>query len=282
MAKRKFAKEKEDKIIIDAAQGLVFSNEDELYQHFYKEISKLEKEFFALRSQDDLTEKEFLKFEENLNILLDDPDEVWKDLETIKGTEFNIYIRRIETLERGDNEVNLYHVAVVYLTENVPSFVYLHFPTISEELVMKYRRGEKVYDRVLHGKVRGAIEGDALYEGDELARGLYSAMLKVRSENDIKEVDFESFADFREESIEQPDEIWRSNDSLGNILVTFIKEYQDEEVGTFHYVVVTLEDMPSGSHALLFSFPTTDSSLVARYRHGENLQAEEVVQEASH
>jgi hypothetical protein len=45
---------------------------------------------------------------------------------------------------------------------------------------------------------------------------------------------------------------------------------------------VTIEDTPSSSHALLFSFPTTDENLIGRYRHGENMQAEEVVQEASH
>lgn len=32
----------------------------------------------------------------------------------------------------------------------------------------------------------------------------------------------------------------------------------------------------------MFSFPTNDESLVDRYRHGENLHAEEVVQESSH
>jgi hypothetical protein len=35
-------------------------------------------------------------------------------------------------------------------------------------------------------------------------------------------------------------------------------------------------------HSLLFSFPTSDTYLLDRYRQGENLQAEEVVQESSH
>ncbi|NQZ19758.1 MAG: peptidase, partial [Bdellovibrionales bacterium] len=38
----------------------------------------------------------------------------------------------------------------------------------------------------------------------------------------------------------------------------------------------------TNSHALLFSFPTSDETLVDRYRHGENLQADEVIQESSH
>ena len=48
------------------------------------------------------------------------------------------------------------------------------------------------------------------------------------------------------------------------------------------YISVTLEDSGTNSHALLFSFPTNDESLVERYRHRENLQADEVIQESSH
>jgi hypothetical protein len=214
--------------------------------------------------------------------MLEDPDEVWLDDKTIKNTQLSIYIKRFDNISYGDEVAGLFHIAVVYLTDNVPSFVYLHFPTIREGLVAKYRRGEKVYDRVVHGRVQGAIEGDALYEGDDFAKGLYQSMMKVRSDSDIQAKDFSEYGELREETIEEPDEIWRNNDSMGNILVTFIRDYPEEENGQLHYVVVTLEDMPSGSHALLFSFPTTDQSLIARYRHGENLQAEEVVQEASH
>ncbi len=277
--KEKLAELQKDKIVIDESKDLVFESEEELYHHFYKEISTLEKEFFDLRSDDDIAEKDFDQYEENLNILLENPDEIWRDTETLKEIEINTYVKKFQS---EDNETPLYHVAIVYLTDKIPSFVYLHFPTESDGLVAKYRRGEKTYDRMNENVPFGAIDGDALQEGDEFARGLYSAMMKVRSENDIKEDDFRRHGHLREETIETPDEIWRSNDSMGNVLVSFIKEYPDEGDSSMHYIVVTLEDMPSNSHALLFSFPTTDEALVGRYRHGENLQAEEVVQEASH
>ena len=107
-------------------------------------------------------------------------------------------------------------------------------------------------------------------------------MLTLRSEKDLPETDFHSLEHLRESTIEEADEIWRSNDLNGNTLVTFIKSHLDEEKGDVTYVVVTIEDTASSSHALLFSFPTMDTALADRYRHGENLQAEEVVQEASH
>jgi hypothetical protein len=273
------ALKKHERIIIDESKDLIFNSEDELYKHFFKEISYLEQEFFGARSADDISENEFDKYEPNLGVLLEHPDEIWLDKETLKGTTFHTFIKRFTS---EDNENPLYHVAVVYLTDKVPSFVYLHFPSDSDVLVAKYRRGEKFFDRAEENVPIGAAEGDALSEGDEFARGLYLAMTKVRAENDIKEEDFKKYAALREETIEHPEEIWRSNDSMGNVLVSFIRDFPEEGEHGVHYIVVTIEDTPSSSHALLFSFPTTDENLIGRYRHGENMQAEEVVQEASH
>jgi hypothetical protein len=277
------AAKRQDKIIIDEAKGLEFSSEDELYQHFFREISTLEKDFFSARGEDDISEKDFDQYEQNLTALLDNPDEIWFDKDylkdTVKGSSFHIFIKKFDS---EDNESPLYHVAVVYLTDKVPSFVYLHFPSNSETFVARYRRGEKIYDRVSENIPIGALDGDALNEGDEFARGLYNSMIKVRAESDVKEELFKDYAELREETIENPDEIWRSNDSMGNVLVSFIRDVPEAGEQGLHYIVVTIEDMPSNSHALLFSFPTNDENLVGRYRHGENLQAEEVVQEASH
>ncbi len=298
------------RIVIDEKNGLVFETEEELFQHFKKEISFLEKEFFKLREESDIPDKDFEKYEENLALLLDTPDEVWEDSETISGVVLTIYLKKIgkprvkvskkkapveeveededsektssETPDIDEADKPLYHVGIVYLVNDAPTFVYLHFPTHSEALYAQYRRGEKIYDRFEENTPLGAIEGDALFENDEFARGLYHAMLIVRSETDIREEDFRDYAKHREESIEQPDEIWRTTDSTGNVLVHFVRDLSEDGADGLFYVVVTIEDAASNSHALLFSFPTNDESLVARYRQGENLQAEEVVQEASH
>lgn len=269
---RSSSKKSFEPIVIDEAEGLVFDNEDELYSHFEQEIQVLESEFFTLRGKADINEFEFKRYDGQLDRLLDDPDEVWEDRDTLTGHRLFIYVRRF------DKEVH--HIAACYLTESTPSFVYLHFPTRDEHLVERYRRGQLVFQRSQADMPLGAIDGDALHESDELAVGLYKAMLLLRSDKDIPEEEFHVFAECREPTLEEADEIWRSSDSLGNVLVSFIKEFGEDE--DLSYVVVTVEDAPSGSHALLFSFPTRDRGLVDRYRHGENLQAEEVVQESSH
>jgi len=280
----------DSKIVIDEAKGLVFSSEEDLYSHFTHEISSLEKEFFKLRRESmDLPKDAFSKYEKNLSPTLETPDEVWEDRESIPGKTLMIYLKEFPEQIVGKNgelpgkEDFLFHVAICYMTANVPSFVYLHFPSKDIDLVEHYCRGELIYDRSLRDVPSGALEGDALAEGDRLAKGLYDSMLKVRSKTDIHEEKFIDSSHLREESVEEADEIWRATDSMGNTLVTFVKEYPDElKEGDLWYIVVTIEDEPSLSHALLFSFPTTDRSLVDRYRHGENLQADEVVQENSH
>lgn len=272
MSMSRSSRKKLDPIVIDEAQGLVFETEQELYAHFEKEIQTLEQEFFNLRADKDINEGEFKKYDTQLDRLLDDPDEVWEDSDSLPTQRMFIYVRRFER--------NVTHVAACYLTDSTPSFVYLHFPTKDEKLVERYRRGQIVFQRSHADAPIGAIDGDALHEGDELAIGLYKAMILLRSDKDFSEEEFLDYALNREETLEDADEIWRSSDSLGNVLVSFIKEFGDED--EYFYVVVTVEDAPSGSHALLFSFPTRDKGLVDRYRHGENLQAEEVVQESSH
>ncbi|MCB0422891.1 MAG: peptidase [Bdellovibrionales bacterium] len=272
---------KKQQIVIDEEKGLVFSSEKDLLDHFSADIKSLERSFLEWRSQSDFNEEESLKYENNLTDTLDEPDEVWIDDETLPGKTLTIFLKEFESEEEAEDR-GLFHVAVTYMTGDIPSFIYLHFPTNDLHLVEKYQVGKLIYDRFIAQAPEGAIEGDALIEEDQLALGLYGAMLKVRVESDIPIERFIEYAQYREASIEDADEIWRSNDSMGNVLVSFVKDLADEGEKGVWYIVVTVEDAPSNSHALLFSFPTNDEGLVERYRHGENLQAEEVIQESSH
>lgn len=268
----------DEKIIIDEKSGLVFDSEDDVLKFFEKDIASLEKQYLSLRPKNDFTDEESAKLEKHLDQTLDNPDEIWVDKKTLKNRAVHIYLKLIEAPKK-----DYYYVAIVFANSNddVPTFIFLHFPTKHLELLEKYRRGDLMYDRIMSEVELGCVEGDALSEGDELAIGLYKAMMVIRTEDDFAQSEFQSYSELREEAIEEPDEIWRNNDLAGNTLVNFIKDFSISGENLY-YVVVTLEDSNSNSHALLFSFPTRDESLVERYRHGENMQAEEVVQESSH
>ncbi len=276
---KKLAQKSGHAIVIDPDKKWIFQSEEELFSHFSESIKLLETEYLELRNQEDYTDSEAEFMHELLNLTLDEPDQIWMDNEV--SADFPIY--HFHRLFEGSSQM-IYYVVSTYLYDEDPTFIFLHFPTRSMELADQFRRGQVVFDRTMAEFEPALIDGDGLTEGDSLSVGLFSAMLKVRSEKDIPMDKFRDFANLREQTIENPDEIWRSSDFQGNRLVTFIKEFGDDpQHSDLHYVVITQEDGQASSvHSLLFSFPTTDESLLERYRNGENLHAEEVVQENSH
>lgn len=276
--KKKTADQKE-LIVVDEKGGLIFESEAALFSYFSPFIEQLEKEYLEYRNEADFSDEEQVAREHYLEVTLDDPDEVWQDTKSIK--EFTIF-NYIKLIEEGDETFRYIATACVNQEEEYPTFVFIHFPTKDAGLVANYQRGEPVYDKLVESAQIGSMDGDAIAEGDPVAVGLYLSMMKIRSEKDVPETDFKKYASLREESIEEPDEIWKKMDTSGNILVTFIKEFPDHEDGDISYLVVTQEDESAAIHALLYSFPTNDKTLVDRYRQGENLQAEEVSQESSH
>lgn len=260
-------------IVIDPDKDLIFDNEEELYEHFQADIQIIENFYFEAlkKSPEDISLDDFGKYEKNLGPCLQNPDEVWLTDKLI-SLKTAIYIKKIKD--------DLHHIALCYLYDDEPSFIFMHFPTKNLKLVEEFKMGEMVFDLITKDVYPGAIDGDALSEGDTLAVGHYKAMLVVRNENDIPSSDFQKYSSLREDSIELADEIWRASDSYGQNIVTFIKHHPDPE--NIYYLVVTLEDSESDSNILLFSFPTNDEALVERYRQGENLQADEIIQENSH
>lgn len=263
--------------VIDSEKKLKFKSEAELFNHFAKAIEMIEDEYDSLLHEDDMQPAHQHEFEAFLESTLDDPDFIWKDSETLKGMDIHHFVKHV------DSHLGFFYIAVAYVdAQGTPTFVFTHFATKDEELVKNYERGELVYHRLFEELKEGALEGDSLIEADPFAMGLYSSMMKVRSEKDILQKDFQKYAELREETIESADEIWKKTDMNGEILVTFIKEFPEHESGNTFYIAITAEDQSSSVHALLFSFPTNDESLVDRYRQGENLQADEVSQESSH
>jgi hypothetical protein len=261
--------EQQEPLVIDKAKNLIFKTEEEVFQHFQDQLTVLEHEYENLRTKEDYPEDYVENFEDVLGEVFEHPDEVWRDEERFEGIPIYTYLKKFP-------DEALTYVVLAYLDESIPTFIFMHFPTKDDKLLEAYRRTECVFhvDRM-------AGSGDALSEGDELALGLFKAMITVRSETDIPESEFPSYLQYRDETVETADEIWRNTDLSGNILVSFIKHF-DLDDQEFDYITVTMEDNFSETHYVLFSFPSKDKNLVDRYRHGETLHTEQVVQEDSH
>lgn len=261
----------DDEIIIDEERGIIFQSEEELYSFFRPYIDTLEVEYEKFyRPDKDFQQDTYEDYEDQLLDLLSEPDQIYEDEYRLPGFPVKQYVKQFDHPETG-----VYHyVALVYLAVDTPTFVFLHFPTKDPNLLNNYTKGQLFYD-----KEQGELEleeVDALTEGDELAVGLYKAMLTLRSDSDIPAYEFQDYVEYRGEGIEEADEIWRTTDYQGNVLVNFIKDLSEAEE-SLYYVSIAVEDAASDSHFLLFSFPTRDESLLERYRHGENLQEEEQI-----
>jgi len=256
-------------LVIDPDRSWVFEDEAKLYEFFKSDIEFIEKKFkhHLARAVEPKTP--------TLEYTLDDPTEVWERTDLFDDE------REVYTFIRDfDQHVE---VAFCHCFEKEPVFIYSHFSLKGSPDLSDLETEFLVRDKEMKEVFKGALEGDSLHEGDDLAIGLYKAMLTLRSEEDFDETSFSDFLDIREITIQEADEIWRSMDSYGNNLVYFIKDFEDEDAEeSFYYVAVTIEDTVSESNVLLFSFPTRDKTLLDRYRVGENLQTEEIVQEGSH
>ncbi len=264
-------------IIIDESRGWIFNDENDVVAHFREQIETLEKEYHEWRPETDINLDEIENIDQHLTELLQEPDEVWLSTTTLKGISLGTFVGYFEAEEE---DISFYYITLTYFVDNIPRFVFLHFATTDLNLVKKYQRGEKIYDRN-NQEIQSDEEAvDALTEGDELAVGLYGAMLKLRNQTDIPENEFPSYIKHREETIEEPDEIWRKIDSEGRILVSFVKSIEDS--GDLKYIVVTTEDEASECQYLLFSFPTKDPNLVDRYKQGESVDAASYTREESH
>jgi len=268
-----------EEIVIDPHNNLSFQSEKEVFEYFSPSIERLLADLRSRRTSQDLPLHDVEKFTEYVKGTLHQPDEVWEMTPIERDDQALPVSAFVAHFKDATYPAGLYYVVLAYMVEAEPRFVYLHFPTRDEKLFNTYRKGKLLYKRAHN--VEEASEHDALAEGDELATGLYKAMLTLRSARDIPEEDFLDYQQLRDEVLEQPTEIWRYPDMNGNVLVVFIRSYLGGEK-SFFYVAVTLEEAVSETQSLLFSFPTHDSSLVDRYRRGESLSQETFVREESH
>ncbi len=267
-------------IVIDESQGLIFENEKTLFGYFDSAILALEEKYQnGYDPKKDYNEDEVLERNKYLEETLDDPDEIWIDNTLSREYSVHTFVRHFI-----ENDQDCFFLACVYLTvdEKIPTFIFIQFGTKDVELLEDFRREEIIFHRKLESIQFAAIEGDSLSEGDFFAIGLLESMIKLRSEKDVQTAQFQDYAQYREETINNPDEIWKQLTSDGHVLVTFLKDISDATEQDLHYVVVTEEDESNQVHSLLYSFPTKDINLLERYRQGENLEAEEVSTESSH
>jgi hypothetical protein len=270
---------KEDRaLFVEEEIGRVFCSEDCIAGFFGPDVERLEKEYLRHLSSADLTSEEREKYAHLRWITLQEADEVWRE-KTLSGDQRYTLIS-----EFTPNTRPVWSVCICLFLRGEPSFLFLAFTTRNAEMVHHYRRGERVEwvkpkpEPVSEGKPNAGahtetgerIDGlaDDWTEEETLRASLSSG---PRRTDDIPPEDFHLYQACTEETLQEPDEVWRMSlhGDSGPQLYHFIRAYPDEKPG-FWMVIVARETQENDEEIeILDVFPTRDSELVGRYRQGE-------------
>lgn len=247
-------------ILVDDDNDLIYCNEGCIREYFESDIERIEEEHLKQRTPKDIPVAEFTKFENYLQPLLGEPDEIWEVDVKEEQPPLGFFIG-----EFLDKEAPLFYIAAVYLSGEKAVFVYSHFPTRDLELVQKYRRDELIYDS---SESEENLESQDDVDEDNPGIDLFEEMLENRSESDIDPEEFHTYGELKKATMETPEEVWRRIDDAGNSLLIFIAHHV-KGAETIAYVVVGLEEDVNEQVMPLFGFPTLDQKMVDRFRGGE-------------
>jgi hypothetical protein len=248
--------------LIDSDNDLLFCKDECVKEYFEETITKLQNQYLGVRLKADIPLEKLKDYENYLQLVLNDPDEVWEvEVEDDDDPVFN-YIGEFLT----DHE-HVFYVAQAYVADGEPSFVYIHFPTTQPLLVATYRQGRLIYDS---SGEKSSVPDMEMNENN-IAFEFYQEMLENRSANDIDPEDFDEYQELKVKTIESPSEVWEVTDPDAVTFLVFIASFNMNNEIIF-YVVIAINDELSENMIPVFGFPTIDPKLVERFRKGEKLQ----------
>ena len=284
---RKSLENIENILFVEKEVGRCFCAEECIREYFQPTIDFMREELVKLRSDADINDDDASRYAHYQALTLEDPDEVWID-ETETGERHFTFIAHYRN---GDDRMT--YVVVTLAIEATPSFVFLGFATRNEDLVDEYRRGvdlrigEPAQEAAEPQPTMEPSQASATTEQQPKAENpserlheseperLYGEM---RQPGDIAREDFGKYEQFIEASIDEPDEIWRFVDDLGNEWLSFIARFTGEQLAEdaddFSIVVVCEPgydpEKQTKTLDLVFAFPTIDPGLVQHFRKGVN------------
>lgn len=286
-------------LFVEEELGRTFCSEDCIGEYFSPEVERLEAEYQAQLSADDLKPEEREELAHLRWSTLREPDEVWRE-KTLSGDYRYTLIAEFQPADRP-----IWCVCLSLFLRGDPSFMFLSIITRNAALVDRYRRGERMswIKRTTEEKVSAAhpkpsaeqmaLDGtvvpadqlemleaeaptDGLADGWSTDEAVRAALGAGRRSDDIPNDEFGAYQSCMEETLEAPDEVWSlvaeqaeapSGEDTSVRMFHFIRHYETGET-PFWYLIVAKE-VPDEDHLeVLEAFPTRDIDLVERYRQG--------------
>jgi hypothetical protein len=270
-------------LFVEEEIGRIFCSETCIANYFTPEIEKLEKEYFARKTPNDLSADERESLAHLRWLTLQEPDEVWRE-KTLSGD-----YRFTLISEFKPETKKIWCICICLFLRGEPSFLYLAFPTKNAALTNFYRRGERVemvrqeaspsetMDAEFHhtsedGPQEAPQERfiDGLADDWTEDETIRAQLTRDRKADDIPIEEFSLYQSCLEETLESPDEVWSNKikEHKHLRLYHFMKHYPEEASGVW-YIVIARETEDDEELELLDAFPTRDSSLVEQFRRGQ-------------
>lgn len=160
----------------------------------------------------------------------------------------------------------------------VPSFIFCLIKTQSQKLINEFRVGVKIdlgkKETHTAEEVEDNIEFLTMLENKKSS--LLGQLLSEWKDSDINIEDFQNFDIAFNETLANPDEIYETKDSEGDLNCHYLKSFMDEIVGNYFYVLVCLKITNERNEINIFpimSFPTIDPNLFMKFRTGSRVMS---------
>lgn len=277
---KNFLGELEELLFVEEGTSKGFCSEDcieKFYQHLVDHFENLDKEY---RKELGLSEESCLKFvgkPKLMEMVLSSPNEIWHTSNEIQEEYFS-FIRKVT--QKGEDPFYLIIICLIY--DNKPSFILSATATRDNALIDKYR-GEKKLDNnmVSTGEELGDVEEgfqtveieEELLEAIELKKSqLLANLLEERSPSDIPFERFNMYDEFIEDTLQQPDEVYKDTDEEGDIILTYIKAHELNGISFYYFCVCMKYEkaLKEGIETLLpiITFPSLDGEIYDIYKRG--------------
>lgn len=267
-------------LFVEEEIGRIFCSENCITGYFTPEIERLEDEYRRRLSANDLTPDERESFAHLRWITLQEPDEIWRQ-KTLSGD-----FRYTLISEFQPSSKSIWCICICLFLKGEPSFLYLAFTTKNSAMANAYRRGERVEwvkkeqieavkdESGTNSSTANSLRSDRLADEWTDDETFLAQISQERQEDDIPVEEFKNYERCLEETLEAPDEVWSCQMGEPPIsLYHFIRYYpplpSDEEGTGYWYLIIARETEEEEQIEVLDAFPTRDSSLVDRYRRGE-------------
>lgn len=272
----------EDLLFVEEASSRGFCGEsciEKFYQHL---VDHFEEEDKSLRAEHDLLDEDCLKFvgkPKLMELTLSSPQQMWHFENEIKE-EYFCFIRKVT--QKGEDPFHMIIVCMIF--DNKPSFILSATATRDERILNYYRSGKELEtetvvdpetDELTEGFQTVELDDEAL-ESIELKKSqLLANLLEERSPSDIPFERFTMYDDFAEDTLQNPDEVYKRLDDEGDNILTYIKAHELNGISFYYFCVCMRYEkaMKEGIETLLpiLTFPSLDGEICEIYRSGEKV-----------